>query len=141
MGEKERMDKNMEYTPAWSNSHSLNICFHFGVLLSTLCQKIWSPQMWRRLFSSGSLAHPTYFFSLILILVGKLSLVINHAFSPEQRCTSAKNYVFLAVNPSSLVFHLRVDISFSLESFSGSSSTMRVENSLQRIVAFFPTCI
>lgn len=54
--------------------------FPFWCLLSTLCQRIWSPQMWTGLFSSGNLAHPTYFFSLTLILLGKLSLVIKPCF-------------------------------------------------------------
>lgn len=70
--------------------------FPFWCSLSTLCQRVWSPQMWIGLFSSGNLAQPTFsfFFAVILISVGKLSLVINYAFSLGERCTSAKIMYF-----------------------------------------------
>lgn len=50
-----------------------------------------------------------------------------------------KSYVFLAVNPSSLVFHLGIDV--GLESFPGSCSSMIVKNSLQSVAAFLSTSI
>lgn len=108
--------KTWIYTPAWSSSHSLNICFHFGVCFQLCAREYGAPKCGEGCFQVVIWHTPLlfFFFALILILVGKLSLVINHAFSPEERCTSAKNYVFLAVNPGSLVFHLRIDIRLSL---------------------------
>ena len=43
-GETERMDENMEYTPAWSSSHSLSICFHFGVCFKLCAREYAAPK-------------------------------------------------------------------------------------------------
>lgn len=82
--------------------------------------------MWRWLFSSGDLAHPT-FFPLTLICVGRLSLVVNHVFSLEKTCTGAEICIF-GLKPTSPVFYLKI----RLKCLSGFMSSMR-EKSLQKL--------
>lgn len=79
-GDRERWLKTQSIHAAVRRSLLASHLFPFWCLLSTRCQRIWSPQMWSGLFSSGNLAHPAisylywfipffFFFALLLILV------------------------------------------------------------------------
>lgn len=105
---RERWLKTQSIHAAVRRSLLASHLFPFWCLLSTRCQRIWSPQMWSGLFSSGNLAHPTisylyWFIPFCFVFCSrphfslKLSLLLNSPLGPEGTHSTEK-YVFLAVN-------------------------------------------
>lgn len=106
--DRERWVKTQSIHAAVRRSLLASHLFPFWCLLSTRCQRIWSPQMWSGLFSSGNLAHPAisylywfipffFFFCSRPHFSLKLSLLLNSPLGPVGTHSTGK-YVFLAVN-------------------------------------------
>lgn len=66
VGETERIDENIEYTPVWSSSHSLNICFHFGVCFQLCAREYGAPKCGEGCFQVVIWHTPLFLFFFLL---------------------------------------------------------------------------